>query len=33
MDHYVEEDLEEEGQDAPQQGESRQAPEHGPLNP
>lgn len=28
---YVEEDQEEEGQDAPFQGESWQAPEHGPL--
>jgi hypothetical protein len=29
---YVEEDQEEEGQDAPFEGESRQAPQHGPLN-
>jgi hypothetical protein len=28
---YVEEDQEEEGQDAPLEGESRQAPQHGPL--
>jgi hypothetical protein len=27
---YVEEDQEEEGQDAPLEGESRQAPQHGP---
>jgi hypothetical protein len=28
---YVEEDQEEEGQDAPLEGESRQAPQHGSL--
>ncbi len=30
---YVEEDQEEEGQDAPFEGESRQAPQHGSLTP
>jgi hypothetical protein len=28
---YVEEDQEEEGQDAPLEGESRQTPQHGSL--
>jgi hypothetical protein len=32
LDPYVEEDQEEEGQDAPFQGESRQASQHGPLS-
>jgi hypothetical protein len=32
LDPYVEEDQEEEGQDAPIEGESRQAPQYGPLN-